>query len=75
MDGQLSVLWKEGRMIRILIRVDGGSVSDVQCSEPARVLVIDGDDGECSWVGDGAELKEKDWEPCTSNDQGGATCP
>lgn len=49
-------------MIRILIRVDGGSVSEVQCSEPARVLVIDEDDGECSWVGDSVKLKEEDWE-------------
>lgn len=49
-------------MIRIMIRVDGGSVNEVQCSEPARVLVIDEDDGECSWVGDGVELNEEDWE-------------
>jgi len=49
-------------MIRILIRVDMGSVSEVQCSEPARVLVMDEDDGECSWVGDSVRLKEEDWE-------------
>ena len=49
-------------MIRTLIRVDGGSVSEVQCSQSARVLVMDEDDGECSWVGDSAELKEEDWE-------------
>ena len=49
-------------MIRILILVDGGAVSEVQCSEPSRVLVMDKDDGECSWVGDGVELEEDDWE-------------
>ena len=26
------------------------------------MLVIDGDDWECSWMGDGVELKEEDWE-------------
>lgn len=49
-------------MIRILIRVDGGSVSEVQCSESARVLVMDEDDQDCSWMSDSAELKEEDWE-------------